>query len=251
MFENLFARGAILKRYCTAPLFEERLRYLIHCAQAGVRRKTLRGIAAHQVNLVQPPPEGSLRVVAKCLKDASAHWDHLEQQRQGVQDGLKRSRGDRRRVAELNRQKTLLLEPMQEAEDRAERLEMFEREIREALPVLAGLAACPACGRSDTEFKARAHDCFAARCRSKGCGAQWELRPVPEIASRVSGTDRATESRIPVFQPGGADPDDWPVNTAPQWVDDFLGCDVLAIPEDWADGRVDRFLPLRTTPRSP
>ena len=53
MFENLFTRGAILKRYRTAPLFDERLRYLIHCAQAGVRRKSLRWIAAHQVNLVR------------------------------------------------------------------------------------------------------------------------------------------------------------------------------------------------------
>ena len=39
MFENLFTRGAILKRYRTAPLFEERLRYLNHCAQAGVRHR--------------------------------------------------------------------------------------------------------------------------------------------------------------------------------------------------------------------
>ena len=52
MFENLFTRGAILERYRTAPLVEERRRYLIHCARAGVRRKTLREIAAHQVNLV-------------------------------------------------------------------------------------------------------------------------------------------------------------------------------------------------------
>lgn len=52
MFENLFTRGAILKRYRTAPLVEERLRYLMHCARAGARRKTLREVAAHQVNLV-------------------------------------------------------------------------------------------------------------------------------------------------------------------------------------------------------
>ena len=52
MFENLFTRGAILNRYRTAPLFEERRRYLVHCAQAGARWRTLRVIAAHQVNLV-------------------------------------------------------------------------------------------------------------------------------------------------------------------------------------------------------
>lgn len=53
MFENLFTRGAILKRYRTEALLEERLRYLNHCAQAGVRRKSLRWIAAHQVSLVR------------------------------------------------------------------------------------------------------------------------------------------------------------------------------------------------------
>ena len=53
MFENLFTRGAILKRYRTAPLFEERLRYLIHCATGGRSAARRCGtIAAHQVNLV-------------------------------------------------------------------------------------------------------------------------------------------------------------------------------------------------------
>ena len=52
MFENLFTRGAILNRYHTAPLVEERHRYLVHCAQTGARWRTLRVIAAHQVNLV-------------------------------------------------------------------------------------------------------------------------------------------------------------------------------------------------------
>ena len=168
-----------------------------------------------------------------------------------MQDGLKRSRGDRRRRAELNREKSALLEPMQEAEDRVEQLETFEREIRKARHSLAALATCPACSRSDTKLEAREHDCFAAHCRSRGCEAQWELRHNPEIASRGPGTVRAGESRIPVFLPGDANLAEWPHNAAPQRVDDILGCDVLAIPEGRADGRVDRFLAPRTTPRSP
>ena len=190
--------------------------------------------------VVRPPPDGLLQDVARYLKDVRARRDRLEQEREQL-------RGDHRnnsKRAELNRQ-------IQKADDLAERLDRFVRESCEARRALAALAKCPSCGESDRQFKAREQDCFAARCRSTGCGAQWELRHDPEIANRASGADRATDNRIPVFQPGGADPDDWPVNTAPQWVDDFLGCDVLAIPEKWADGRVDPFLPLRTTPRSP
>ena len=52
MFEDLFTRRGIIARYHAAPLHDERVRYLMHCAQEGTRRRTLRAIAAHQVNLV-------------------------------------------------------------------------------------------------------------------------------------------------------------------------------------------------------
>ena len=52
MFEDLFADGATIERYCTAPFLEERLRYLAHCAERGARAKTLRVIAVHQFHLV-------------------------------------------------------------------------------------------------------------------------------------------------------------------------------------------------------
>ena len=51
MFEELFTRRATIASHHTTPLLEERLRYLVHCAQAGARRGTLRVIAAHQANL--------------------------------------------------------------------------------------------------------------------------------------------------------------------------------------------------------
>ena len=199
---------------------------------------------------VRPPPDGSLRDVARCLRDARSHRDRLERERQEVQNGLKRMRGDRRSMAELNRKKKLMSEPMQEAEDKVKWLETFEREIHKARHDLAALATCPACGKSDTHFEVREHDCFAARCRSKGCEAQWELRHDAEIASRVSGTDRATDSRIPVFWPGDANPDEWPDDADPQWIDDVLGCDALAVPLARDGGSIE-FLPPRMVPRSP
>ena len=53
MFEELFTRRAVIARHHITPLFEERLCYLVHCAQAGARRSTLRVVAAHQANLVR------------------------------------------------------------------------------------------------------------------------------------------------------------------------------------------------------
>ena len=53
MFEALFTDRNIIKKYRTAPLLGERLRYLAHCAQTGSRPGTLRRIAVHQVHLVR------------------------------------------------------------------------------------------------------------------------------------------------------------------------------------------------------
>ena len=52
MFEALFTDGSTIDRYRGAPLLEERLSYLLHCAEAGTRLPTLRTIAVHQTSLV-------------------------------------------------------------------------------------------------------------------------------------------------------------------------------------------------------
>ena len=52
MFETLFTRPGIVGRYRAAPLLDERLGYLEHCALVGAPRQTLRLIAAHLVILV-------------------------------------------------------------------------------------------------------------------------------------------------------------------------------------------------------
>lgn len=52
MFEKLFSRAATIAAYLSAPLLEERLRYLSHSEQCGAPRFTLRSIAANQLNLI-------------------------------------------------------------------------------------------------------------------------------------------------------------------------------------------------------
>lgn len=52
MFEDLFTYGYAIERYRAAPLLDERLRWLEHCAATGARPKTLRDIARCQLHLV-------------------------------------------------------------------------------------------------------------------------------------------------------------------------------------------------------
>jgi site-specific recombinase XerD len=49
MFEQLFTTPRAVERYSRAPLVEERLRYLAHCAAQGSTRSSLRLIAQHQL----------------------------------------------------------------------------------------------------------------------------------------------------------------------------------------------------------
>ena len=75
MFKELFTRRGIIAGYRTAPLHDERLRYLMHCAQGGARQNTLRAIAAHQVNVVHSLQlrEGE-RVSQTRIEAAAARW---------------------------------------------------------------------------------------------------------------------------------------------------------------------------------
>ena len=75
MFEGLFVNGRAVDRHLGAPLLEERLGYLAHCAAAGARQSTLRTIAAHQASLVRllDLRKGD-RVGIAQVKDAAGHW---------------------------------------------------------------------------------------------------------------------------------------------------------------------------------
>jgi site-specific recombinase XerD len=53
MFEFLFTRPSAIVQYRSAPLFKERIRYLTHCKQIGIKPETLREIASHQLIFVR------------------------------------------------------------------------------------------------------------------------------------------------------------------------------------------------------
>ncbi|MCY4592285.1 MAG: hypothetical protein OXE86_17370 [Alphaproteobacteria bacterium] len=52
MFEDLFGDRGTIARYLAAPLLDERLSYLRHCAQTGAWPCTLQATASHQFQLV-------------------------------------------------------------------------------------------------------------------------------------------------------------------------------------------------------
>ena len=172
--------------------------------------------------------------IAGRLATACRHRDGLTRKRENIQGELQRARGDRRRTSELNREKGRLLEPVRNAEQNVKLLEEFNSNFERARENVAVLGRCPACGSGDTNFEARENDCFAASCRSESCDSRWELHHDPE-----------TSSRIPVFFRDSESTDRRRTDKPPQWVDDVLGCDVLAVPD--AGGR---FLPPRQDSRS-
>jgi site-specific recombinase XerD len=53
MFERLFKRPRALTRQRNGPLAEERLRYLVHCAEQQMSRRTLRGIAIYTLIIAE------------------------------------------------------------------------------------------------------------------------------------------------------------------------------------------------------
>ena len=177
------------------------------------------------------PGEMSQQKIEKRLTEVRKRLEGLTQEREKIQDQLRQSRGDRRRTGELNRERRSLLEQLRNAESDVERWEEFERGFERACNRIAILSRCPACGK-DADFQTWGHDCFAARCRSDSCGAQWELHPDPD-----------TQSRVPVFWRRYFE--DMIANELPPDIDDFFGCDLLAVPKVGDDGRTT-FRPPRT-----
>ena len=172
--------------------------------------------------------------LGKKIADAQAERDRLVAQREEAAEELRRVIGDRRQRADANRQKRDLLKPCQDAAERAERLEAIGDAFAAAQEQLNILANCPICGEQG-QISPRPHvDGFHAKCPSDSCEAEWELRYDPEA-----------KARIPILLPGSRRPDTWPVGALPQWVDDVLGCDVLAVPVVLPDGVV-AFRPPRT-----
>ena len=85
MFEKIYTRPSTIRTCRTAPLAEERLRYLRHCADCGAARSTLRKISAYQMNLVRilRLQSGEERVSPAQIDMAADRWSRSKRHRYG------------------------------------------------------------------------------------------------------------------------------------------------------------------------
>ena len=84
MFEKLFSRVATIRTYQSAPLLEERLRFLLHNEQYGAPRYTLRAIATNQLNLIAILDLTAARQVSQVeIEWAAKQWGKPRPQRCG------------------------------------------------------------------------------------------------------------------------------------------------------------------------
>jgi hypothetical protein len=195
-----------------------------------------RSAGAREVRLIRPLKDNEplMKHVATELQKASDACAALEHQEKKIEAQLRRERGDRRAVAELNRRDHGLKQPLIEARERSDAMERFDRELHAARGALESLVRCPACGEA-ARFHAHDNDCFVARCPSNSCEAEWGLRHDPG-----SGT------RIPYLVRGDVDTAAWQSADPVNRVDEVIGCDVLAIPVIEDGGQVAFVVPRRT-----
>ncbi len=77
MFEDLFERPHTIEKYRSAPLYEDRLKYLVHVADGGAAPRTLYKIAYCQLNLVGllDLQEGETVTLSRLTAVAEARFD--------------------------------------------------------------------------------------------------------------------------------------------------------------------------------
>jgi len=188
--------------------------------------------ANHEWKLLKPIAEHEIKRIGidHLAEQAITDFNRLVKEREDTEHSMRKVRGNRREMAELNRRKRSLLERINETEQRANMLNAFKQRLEDARLLLNELAICPVCGGSG-KLQSRSDDCFLGECGNNGCEARWELRPT------TAGT------RTPILEPGEARESGLPPDYRPEAVDDLLGCDILAVPYCDDQGRTGWMTP--------
>jgi site-specific recombinase XerD len=77
MFHQIFKRSHAIQRHLAAPLLNDRLRYLAHCAEQGTAQTTLRRIAHYQQIVIRYLRLKTSRTVTLHeIETAAARWGH-------------------------------------------------------------------------------------------------------------------------------------------------------------------------------
>lgn len=150
--------------------------------------------------------------VDKSLEDAQRSYVELEQKEQQIKQQLAKCKGDRRKQSELNKEKRLLAQPLDNAKQKVLRLGEFQKALELAKAKLLDLVMCPVCGTTQNTLNPRKNG-FEVTCQKDECGTSWGIR------------QNKNGSTVPFLSISHELPDGY---TADQ-VDQFLGCDVLSV----------------------
>lgn len=89
MFQRLYEDPHTLKRHLTAPLLDERLRYLAHWAERGATWTTLRSTASCLLLVIDQLKLSEMRTITSIEMEAAAErWAQYQAGLRGVEDGL-------------------------------------------------------------------------------------------------------------------------------------------------------------------
>jgi integrase/recombinase XerD len=89
MVQTLYEDPHALKRHLTAPLLDERLRYLIHWAERGSTWTTLRSTASCLLLVIDQLKLSEKRTITGIeMEEAAERWAHYQADLRGVKDGV-------------------------------------------------------------------------------------------------------------------------------------------------------------------
>lgn len=164
-----------------------------------------------------PLPHESLDV-GHLVKEAAADLARLESERTDVAEQGREAVRAKEKTERINARKKELNAQIVAAEAKVSQLQIFERDLSEALIVVSELLDCPTCKtQADPRRDFRAGEQRRFTCACRGCSTSWG-----NVACGHCG------AWIPTIQIGGSA---WHAYAGPSgWVDQTFGSDVLAAP---------------------
>lgn len=144
----------------------------------------------------------------------------FSQDRETVQQDRRGSRDDRRELSALNQEKRLLQHRLTAAEATCAALDRSKASLDAALPSINALLRCPVCEQFDPDpYRGFQVQDKNFRCTCAGCQATWGTQ-----------TCVGCRRRFAFLWPNYCLPPEDVLPRAPGWVDELVGCDVLAVP---------------------
>ncbi|MFO0575499.1 MAG: DUF2357 domain-containing protein [Polyangia bacterium] len=168
--------------------------------------------------LCRPLTQAELDRLARCVAEQQLVRDGLARKVEEAAELQSASKDDRRGLGEANRQKTLLRHELNEAEQALQRLQIHVQDIERGQRRIEQALRCPVCPNGRERLTGRMEvnldGTFRVICQE--CGASWDTRSCICCQRRFATLWPKLSVALDCACPG--------------WIDDQLGCDVLALP---------------------